>query len=246
VNSACLILMAILAVPTPTQPAESSVTTAFGPYVGVGYARASRFSTENMIYTYENLIFSGFSVNLGGRLTLTSGKLHTYAQVDISNLERLSRREKMVSLMVTQMTGWSVDILTLEAGFRYARTFDRPRTWSHLPVHEIFGGFLGARQYIGRFDYGLALGLIHRTGLLTDETELPAWVDVSCRLGFVMPYVGVGVTARRVWAFERGTWGMPVEAPLYASVGFCLVPLGRASDFPAHMLMPRDVFYHED
>jgi len=235
------VFIALSGLASDSQPA----TTIFSPYIGVGYGRGSQFATETMIYSYENLHFSGFNADLGGRFALTSGRLSAYAQADLINPEQLFHHENMVAFMVTQMTGWKVDILNLEAGFRYARTFDREERWSNGPTHEVFGGFVGARQRIGRFDYGLTLGLIHRTGLLTDETELPSWVDVSYHIGVVTPIIGLGWTTRRIWAFERELWG-PTEFPLYISAGICFIPSGEASDFPARMLMPRDVFYYQD
>jgi hypothetical protein len=247
VNVALLTLVIALAGQPSAQPDEQPVATTFAPYIGVGYGHGSLFATETNVYSYEEIKFSGLNLDLGTRLTLVSGQLHAYAQADFINLDQLFPRESMVAFMVTQTTGWSADILTLEAGFRYARTFDRNRLWSGRPVDEMYGGFVGARQIVNRFDYGLTLGLIHRNGLITDETELPAWIDVTYHLGVIRPGIGLGWTTRKVWSYERVDWNWAVtDHPLYISVGVCFVPFGEASDFPARMLMPRDVSYYQD
>jgi hypothetical protein len=164
---AFLILTVTLAGPMSAESDNNpTITTTFSPYIGISYGFGSRFVTADPTYSGENLVFSGLDVDLGGRLTLTSGGLHAYAQVDFINLNRLFPLDSSVAFMITQSAGWSTDFLTLEASFRYARTFNRQEYRGGGPMHEVFGGCAEARQYIGRVDYGVTLGLVHRNGIL--------------------------------------------------------------------------------
>ncbi|MCX6844938.1 MAG: hypothetical protein NTX53_21975 [candidate division WOR-3 bacterium] len=221
--------------------AELQPSVRFSPYLSVDYGRGSTFWTSTPIWEDEGLVFSGFGVNGGGRLTLTSGRLFTFAQLDFVNLNNLFTHDSVVAFMVSQSAGWTADELTLDAGFHYSESFNRDRSGLY-PIHRMYAGYAEARESLGRFDFGVNACLLHREGIVTIETDLAFSIDASYHFAWCAPYVGVGRTSRRIWKSEHEYYmGGPSGSPLYASAGVCITPFGHTSDFQARMLIPRRV-----